>query len=99
MTGDCHVRFCERLGGETPPCLLGGLAREKKRMSHAKTQRSQSKSKKPPLSRWLWVYPYKGISLPFGISLHNLELISFLSRTKEFIQNNMIAVTSGLKPR
>ena len=23
MTGDCHVRFCERLGGETPPCLLG----------------------------------------------------------------------------
>ena len=24
MTGDCHVRFCERLGGETPPCLLGG---------------------------------------------------------------------------
>ena len=22
MTGDCHVRFCERLGGETPPCLL-----------------------------------------------------------------------------
>lgn len=24
MTGDCHVRFCERLGGETPPRLLGG---------------------------------------------------------------------------
>src|SRR3990170_6681055 len=26
MTGDCHVRFCERLGGETPPCLLGAYA-------------------------------------------------------------------------
>ena len=26
MTGDCHVRFCERLGGETPPCLLGDFA-------------------------------------------------------------------------
>ncbi len=26
MTGDCHVRFCERLGGETPPCLLGASA-------------------------------------------------------------------------
>jgi len=26
MTGDCHVRFCERLGGETPPCLLGAFA-------------------------------------------------------------------------
>ena len=26
MTGDCHVRFCERLGGETPPCLLGTFA-------------------------------------------------------------------------
>ncbi len=24
MTGDCHVRFCERLGGKNPPCLLGG---------------------------------------------------------------------------
>jgi hypothetical protein len=24
MTGDCHVRFCERLRGETPLCLLGG---------------------------------------------------------------------------
>ena len=23
MTGDCHVRFCERLRGETPLCLLG----------------------------------------------------------------------------
>ena len=21
--GDCHVRFCERLRGETPLCLLG----------------------------------------------------------------------------
>jgi hypothetical protein len=27
MTGDCHVRFCERLRGETPLCLLGGFAR------------------------------------------------------------------------
>jgi hypothetical protein len=26
MTGDCHVWFCERLGGETPPCLLGDFA-------------------------------------------------------------------------
>ena len=25
MTGDCHVRFCERLRGETPLCLLGVL--------------------------------------------------------------------------
>ena len=25
MTGDCHVRFCERLRGETPLCLLGDL--------------------------------------------------------------------------
>jgi hypothetical protein len=25
MTGDCHVRFCERLRGETPLCLLGAL--------------------------------------------------------------------------
>ena len=24
MTGDRHVRFCERLGGEIPPCLLSG---------------------------------------------------------------------------
>jgi len=23
MTGDCQVRFCERLRGETPLCLLG----------------------------------------------------------------------------
>jgi hypothetical protein len=23
MTGDCHVRFCERLKGETPFDLLG----------------------------------------------------------------------------
>ena len=23
MTGDCHVRFGERLAGETPACLLG----------------------------------------------------------------------------
>ena len=23
MTGDCHVRFCERLAGATPACLLG----------------------------------------------------------------------------
>src|SRR5690606_1189496 len=23
MTGDRHVRFCERLAGETPACLLG----------------------------------------------------------------------------
>jgi len=27
MTGDCHVRFCERLRGETPLCLLGGSLR------------------------------------------------------------------------
>jgi|GEM_PF-3542176 len=26
MTGDCHVRFCERLRGETPLCLLGEVA-------------------------------------------------------------------------
>ena len=26
MTGDCHVRFCERLGGEIPPCLLGDFS-------------------------------------------------------------------------
>ena len=25
MTGDCHVRFCERLAGAIPACLLGGL--------------------------------------------------------------------------
>ncbi|MHB1688005.1 MAG: hypothetical protein ACYCVH_11595, partial [Ignavibacteriaceae bacterium] len=25
MTGDCHVRFCERLKGETPPDLLGAF--------------------------------------------------------------------------
>jgi hypothetical protein len=25
MTGDCHVRFCERLRGETPLCLLGEI--------------------------------------------------------------------------
>ena len=24
MTGDCHVRFCERFRGETPLYLLGG---------------------------------------------------------------------------
>ena len=24
MMGDYHVRFCERLEGETPSCLLGG---------------------------------------------------------------------------
>jgi len=23
MMGDYHVRFCERLAGETPACLLG----------------------------------------------------------------------------
>jgi len=35
MTGDCHVRFCERLRGETPLCLLGG----KKKFNHKGTQR------------------------------------------------------------
>jgi hypothetical protein len=35
MTGDCHVRFCERLRGETPLCLLG----ERKKELRAKTQR------------------------------------------------------------
>ena len=25
MTGDCHVRFCERLAGEIPACLLGRI--------------------------------------------------------------------------
>jgi len=25
MTGDCHVRFCERLRGEIPLCLLGEI--------------------------------------------------------------------------
>jgi uncharacterized membrane protein YeaQ/YmgE (transglycosylase-associated protein family) len=25
MTGDFHVRFCERLRSETPICLLSGL--------------------------------------------------------------------------
>lgn len=29
MTGDCHVRFCERLRGETPLCLLGGFFKKK----------------------------------------------------------------------
>ena len=29
MTGDCHVRFCERLRGETPLCLLGEKKKEK----------------------------------------------------------------------
>ena len=38
MTGDCHVRFCERLGGEIPPCLLGVLARGKNNGSHAESQ-------------------------------------------------------------
>jgi hypothetical protein len=38
MTGDCHVRFCERLRGATPLCLLGASAREKK-VTRAKTQR------------------------------------------------------------
>jgi hypothetical protein len=28
MTGDCHVRFCERLRGETPLCLLGAKIEE-----------------------------------------------------------------------
>jgi hypothetical protein len=27
MTGDCHVRFCERLRGEIPLCLLGVVQR------------------------------------------------------------------------
>ena len=26
MMGDYQVRFCERLGGVTPPCLLGAIA-------------------------------------------------------------------------
>ena len=29
MTGDCHVRFCERLRGETPLCLLGENKKKK----------------------------------------------------------------------
>jgi hypothetical protein len=29
MTGDCHVRFCERLRGETPLCLLGVIVASK----------------------------------------------------------------------
>ena len=29
MTGDCHVRFCERLRGETPLCLLGEIKKQK----------------------------------------------------------------------
>ena len=40
MTGDCHVRFCERLRGETPLCLLGALK---------KITRSQ-----PTVGRVLW---------------------------------------------
>ena len=28
MTGDCHVRFCERLRGETPLCLLGEITKK-----------------------------------------------------------------------
>jgi hypothetical protein len=35
MTGDCHVRFCERLRGETPLCLLG--ARKNPRNSAGQT--------------------------------------------------------------
>ena len=31
--------------------------------------------------RWLWAHTYKGISLPFVASLHNLEAISVLCRT------------------
>jgi hypothetical protein len=27
MTGDCHVRFCERLAGAIPACLLGASLR------------------------------------------------------------------------
>ena len=33
MTGDCHVRFCERLRGETPLCLLGERKKKETRGS------------------------------------------------------------------
>jgi len=40
MRGDCHVRFCERLKGETPFDLLGG----KKKFTQS-SQRSYAKRK------------------------------------------------------
>ncbi|MCM4161841.1 hypothetical protein DHB64_18325 [Antarcticibacterium sp. W02-3] len=44
MTGDCHVRFCERLRGETPLCLLGGfLARFAWKRFHAKIAKVSAK--------------------------------------------------------
>jgi hypothetical protein len=44
MTGDCHVRFCERLRGETPLCLLGER-KKKKRMAR------KAKPPRPPVDR------------------------------------------------
>jgi hypothetical protein len=44
MTGDCHVRFCERLRGETPLCLLGETKYFyffSKKEAHAKLQSRQ----------------------------------------------------------
>ena len=35
MMGDYQVRFCERLGGATPPCLLGVLWQEVGQVSAA----------------------------------------------------------------
>jgi len=53
MTGDCHVRFCERLAGETPACLLGAsscpLLPEKK----AATKEQLKSVNKFSLDGWL----------------------------------------------
>ena len=46
MTGDCHVRFCERLGGETPPCLLGEKISFYKKFKMANKRFTKSKRKK-----------------------------------------------------
>lgn len=43
MTGDCHVRFCERLAGETPACLLGDLKNAPRTTKKYKRKKSENK--------------------------------------------------------
>jgi hypothetical protein len=42
MTGDCHVRFCERLRGETPLCLLGALSADRQALRENPPRRTSN---------------------------------------------------------
>ena len=63
MTGDCHVRFCERLRGETPLCLLGERKKKKKNGSQRRkvAKASGSQTKRTSISWRLGTFARKKI--------------------------------------